>query len=89
MYLPYIPLFGITEEDAKGGVYPMLGRLGEGHGSISLKMNAGDTEECNLKAYPRVVHYLKAMNIGIDLPKTIRDFQIRIGRIGSLLYTIH
>ena len=57
--MPYIPLFGI-EEGIQGTVY---GMLNSPDGSVSLNIEA--TDECiqsiTLKVYPRIIHYLKAM----------------------------
>ena len=59
--IPYIPLFG-TEEDynIKAEMFPMLGTLGEGHGSLSIEFDTEDAQKCTFKVYPCVVHYLKA-----------------------------
>ena len=64
----------------------MLGILGENHRSLSIECNTEDAHKCTLKVYPRVVHYIKARGIGIDLPSTNRGIKTRLGN--WLLVTI-
>ena len=86
--IPYIPLFGI-EDDVKGEVYPMLGVLGGGHGSVSIEFKVEHSIRSTLKVYPRVVHYLKVRNIGKELPTTNRGMKTRLGQVEALLEDLH
>ena len=49
--------------------------------SVPLKMHTSVPSRCSL----RVVHYLKARNLGIDLLTTNRGIKTRVGQIESLL----
>ena len=54
-----IPLLNVTDI---GTVYPMLGELGNGLGSVSLKMKSSDNKVqlVILKCYPKAVHFWKS-----------------------------
>ena len=43
------------------------------------KMNTRETYSCTIKVYPRVVHYLKDRNIGIELPPNNQGIQDKVG----------
>ena len=64
-HVPYIPIFGKVD-DVSGNIYPMLRELGGGYGSVELNYELPHTQTCKLKCYPKLVHYLKAHNIGVD-----------------------
>ena len=53
----------------------MLGELGGGYGSMELNLELPHTQTCELKWYPKLIHYLKARNIGVDLPTTVKDIR--------------
>ena len=58
-YVPHIPVFR-KQEDVSGTVYPMLGELGGG--SIEVNFELPNIQNCVLKVYPEVIHYIKARN---------------------------
>ena len=66
-YVLYIPIFGKVD-DVLSNIYPMLGELGGGYGSVEVNLKLPHTQSCTPKIYPKLVHYLKARNIGADLP---------------------
>ena len=48
-YIPYIPIFG--KDDVLGNIYPMLGELGGGNGSVELNLELPHAQSCVLKYY--------------------------------------
>ena len=81
----YIPVFG-KQEDVSGTVYLILGELGGGSGSVEVNF---DLQSCVLKVYPKVIHYIKARNIGVDLPTTVKGIQSHVGAIEEMLIDLH
>ena len=67
----------------------MLGSLGEGYGSVAIAFQVEHSHRCTLKVYPRIVHYLKARNIGKELPTTVRGMKTRLGQVEALLVDLH
>ena len=47
--IPYIPIFG--KDDVLGNIYPMLGELGGGNGSVELNLELPHAQSCVLKYY--------------------------------------
>ena len=82
--MPYSPIFGKVD-DISGNVYPMLGELGDGYGSVELNYEFPHTQTTKLKCYPKLVHYLKARNIGVDLPTTVKGYRSRVGALEQML----
>lgn len=72
-------------EGTKAEIYPMLGSLGDRHGSLSIECTTRFAHKCTLKVYPRIVHYLKAHNIGIDISKTVCGLKTRLEQVEALL----
>ena len=67
----------------------MIGSLGEGYGSVSVECQLENSHRCTLKVYHRIVHYLKARNIGKELPTTVRGLKTRLGQVEALLVDLH
>ena len=86
--MPYIPIFGKVD-DVSGNIYPMLRELGGGYGSVELNYELPHTQTCKLKCYPKVVHYLKARNIGVDLPTTVKGYRDRVGALEKMLIELN
>lgn len=86
--MPYIPVFG-KQEDVSGTVYLMLGEFGGGGGSIEVNFDLPNIQSCVLKVYPKVIHYIKARNIGVDLPTTVKGIQSHVGAIEEMLMDLH
>ena len=70
-------------------IYPMLGELGGGYGSVELNYELSHTQNCKLKCYPKLVHYLKARNIGVDLPTTVKGHKGRVGALEEMLIELN
>ena len=87
-YVPYIPIFGKVD-DISGDIYPMLGELGGGYGSVELNYKLPHTQTCKLKCYPKLVHYLKACNIGVDLPTTVKGYRSHVGALEQMLVELN
>ena len=83
-YVPYIPIFG-KEDDVLHNIYPMLGELSHGYGSVELNLELPHAQSCQLKCYPKLVHYLKARNIGVDLPMTLKGYKSHVGALEEML----
>ena len=47
-------------------MYPMLGELGDGSGSIQVNFDLTHSQSCILQVYLKVVHYITASNISAD-----------------------
>ena len=87
-YVPYIPIFGKVD-DISGNIYPMLGELGGGYGSVELNYELPHTETCKMKCYPKLVHFLKARNIGVDLPTTVKGYRSRVGALEQMFVELN
>ena len=87
-HVPYIPIFGKVD-DVSGNIYPMLRELEGGYGSVELNYELPHTQTCKLKCYPKVVHYLKARNIGVDLPTTVKGYRDRVGALEKMLIKLN
>ena len=87
-YVPHIPIFGKVD-DVSGNIYPMLGELGGGYGSVEVNLKLPHTQSCTLKIYLKLVHYLKARNISMGLPTTVKGYRGRVGAIEEMLMELH
>ena len=67
----------------------MLGQLGGGYGSVELNYELPHTQSMKLKCYPKLVHYLKARNIGMDLPTTMKGYRSHVGALEQMLVELH
>ena len=47
-------------------MYPTLGELGGGSGSVQVNFDLPDSQSCVLKVYLKVMHYITARNICVD-----------------------
>ena len=86
--MPYIPIFGKVD-DVSGNIYSMLRELWGGYGSVKLNYELPHAQSCKLKCYPKVVHYLKARNIGVDLPTTVKGYRDCVGALEKMLIELN
>ena len=56
-----------------GNIYPMLGELGGGYGSVKLNFEFPRTQNLWTEVLPKVGTLLEGKNIGVDLPTTVKD----------------
>ena len=81
----YIPLFNILPS-YEGKVYPML--LTE-YGSVSIEMQTNSSDfTVQLKCYPRVIHFLKAYGLTMNIPCTNRGMTTKLKTICSIIHDI-
>ena len=68
----------------------MLGDLGEGEGSVMMKLQhkEDNVRSLKLKVYPHLLHYLKAHGLNIKIPSTMRGMRSRLGQLQSLLMSL-
>ena len=81
-----IPLFSISQGH-RGKLFPMLGDMGAGYGSIMLKtqITSPRIESANLKCYANIVHHIKALGITLTIPKTNNGAAIKLKQIEHVL----
>ena len=87
-HVPYIPIFGKVD-DVSGNIYPILREFGGGYGSVELNYELPHTQTCKMKYYPKLVHCLKARNIGVDLPTTVKGYRDRVGALENMLLELN
>ena len=87
-YVPYIPVFG-KEEDFSGNVYPLLGELGGGSGSVEMNLDLPHAQSYVLKCYPKILHYIKSRHISVDLPTTLKGIQRRVVAMKKMLIDLN
>lgn len=77
-----IPIFEL-DSGTSGSVYPMLGDLGAGYGSVLMNLHSDDDKITNIcvKCYPRIIHYLKSHHLTMDMPSTILGMKKKLDKI--------
>ena len=67
----------------------MLGELEGGFGSVELNYEFPHTQTTKLKCYPKLVHYLKACNIGVNLSTTVKGYRSCVGALEQMLLELN
>ena len=82
-------IFVFGKEDVSGNVYPILGELGGGSGSVEVNLDLSHAQSCVLKRYPKLLHYIMPRHISVDLPTPLKGIQSRVGALEEMLIDLN